>query len=194
MRLTSRTGLGAILALATAAASAAAAAPPPAWVVNPAASHLTFTAQMNGDAIHGAFRRWTAHIVFDPANLAASQVTATIDTASAATGDETRDEALPTGDWFAAKIYPQATFTSHAFKAAGPGRYLAIGDLRIRNVTRPVTIPFTLTITGDVAHMTGALPIDRTAFGVGQGQFKGTDAVAAGVQVQLDITARRAKA
>ena len=184
-----------ILALIAAAAvliAAPAAKAAPTWVVDKAASRLGFVAAMNGQAINGAFRRWDARIAFDPADLGSSSVFATIDTASAATGDQTRDESLPTPDWFAAKSFPQASFTSRRFVALGGGRYQAQGDLRIRNVVKPIVLPFTLVIAGDTAKLTGAVDLDRTAFGVGQGQFKGTEAVAAKVQVTLNLTAHRA--
>jgi polyisoprenoid-binding protein YceI len=186
-------------AIAAAAAAAALivtpalAAPAPAWTVDKAASKLGFTGSMNGQAFNGGFGRWDAQIAFDPNNLAASHVTATIDIASARTGDQTRDEALPTPDWFSAKAFPRATFTSRKITAVGPGRYVAEGDLTIRNATRPVALPFTLAITGDTARMNGAVPIDRSAFGVGQGQWKTGEAVALKVQVNVAITARRAK-
>jgi polyisoprenoid-binding protein YceI len=172
------------------------AAPPPApapiWVVDRANSRLGFAASMNGQAINGQFRRWAAQIRFDPAHLDASSVRATIDMASAATGDATRDEALPTDDWFSAKLFPQAQFVSRHFSALPGGRYQVQGDLRIRNVVRPVSFPFKLTITGGTARMVGAVPIDRTVFGVGQGQWKGTEAVAAKVDVLISIAASKA--
>jgi polyisoprenoid-binding protein YceI len=182
------------LALAAAlslVAWSALAAPPSTWTVDKSTSRLGFTASMNGAPIMGGFGRWNAQIVFDPANLPASRVVATIDTASAKTGDQTRDEALPTGDWFSAKAFPRATFTSRKIVAAGPGHYVAQGDLLIRNVSRPIALPFMLDFAGDTAKMTGFLPIDRSAFGVGQGQWKTGEAVALKVQVNIAITAKR---
>ena len=181
--------LAAVLALA---AAPALAAPVPTWSVDKAASHIGFEAAMNGQPFSGTFERWDAQIAFDPKNLAGSKVTATIDAGSARTGDQTRDEAMPTSDWFSVKVFPRATFTTRKITAAGPGRYVAQGDLTIRNVSRPVILPFSLAISGDAAKMSGSLPIDRSAFGVGQGQFKTGDMVALKVQVNVAITAKRA--
>ncbi len=173
-------------------AAPAVAAPVPTWTVDKGASRIGFQGAMNGQAFTGGFSRWDAKIVFDPGNLAASKVTAVIDTGSAKSGDQTRDEALPTEDWFSVKLFPRATFVSRKIAAAGPGRYVAQGDLTIRNATHPVTLPFTLAIAGDTAKMSGSLPLDRSAFGVGQGQFKTGDTVALKVQVDIAVTARRA--
>ncbi|AYO75675.1 MULTISPECIES: YceI family protein [Sphingobium] len=171
----------------------AVAAPAPTWTVNKAQSRLGFQASMNGQAISGAFRRFDARIAFDPANLSGSSVVAVIDTGSAATGDATRDESLPTPDWFNTKVFPRATFTSKSFKSLGGNRYQAAGTLNIRGVNRPVVLPFQLNINRGEARMQGSLVIDRRWFGVGRGQFASTDAVAANVRVNVTIQAARAK-
>jgi len=167
------------------------AAAAPAWRADMAASKLGFTGAMNGQAFNGVFSRWDVQIAFDPKDLAASHVIATIDMSSARTGDQTRDEALPSADWFSVKAYPKATFVSRRITAAGPGRYIAQGELTLRGVTRPVSLPFALAITGDAAKMTGSVALDRSAFGVGQGQWKGGEPVSLKVQVNVAIAARR---
>jgi polyisoprenoid-binding protein YceI len=179
-----------ILGLALLAGSAEAAAPAH-WTVDPAASKLSFQGRMNGDVFNGVFRRWTAAIVFDPKQLAKSKVAATIDVGSAATGDADRDQAMPTDDWFAARRFPQATFTTSAIKDLGGGRYQAIGDLAIRGVRKLVVLPFTLAISGDTARMNGALVLNRTAFGIGQGRWSTKDVVDTSVTVNVALTAHR---
>ena len=183
-------------ALTLAAAPVAAQAPSPAapaWTVDKAASRVGFRASMSGAAFEGRFNRWDARIHFDPANLRGSRVTATIDVASAATGDGARDEALPSSDWFDARRHPRAVFTSTAITASGPGRYVAQGVLSLRGVTRPVSLPFTLAISGDTARMTGSTVLDRTAFGVGQGEWRDTNTIPARVTVNVAVTARRVR-
>lgn len=160
------------------------------YTVDKPASRLGFTGSMSGAPFQGTFRRWDAVINFDPANLSASRATVTVDMSSAATGDGTRDEALPSSDWFAAKRFPRATFVTRAITRTGPNRYQAAGDLTIRGVRRPVVMPFTLQLNGNVARMQGRLPLDRTAFGVGQGQFRTDGMVAKTVTVTVDLTAR----
>jgi polyisoprenoid-binding protein YceI len=173
------------------AAPAPAPVTAPAWVVDKGASKLSFSAAMNGQSFNGVFRRWDAAIRFDPKSLASSSVTVRIDTGSAATGDQTRDEALPSAEWFAAAIFPRASFTATQFKSLGNDRYQAIGVLTIRNVRRPIVLPFILKFSGDVARMHGALTLDRRIFGVGQGQFAGTETVAAAVRIDVTVTAKR---
>ncbi len=164
----------------------------PAWAINKQASKLGFTGEMNGQSFNGGFRRWDAKIQFDPKALNGSSVLAVIDMGSAVTGDQTRDEALPTADWFSAATFPRATFEANQFKDLGGGRYQAIGTLSIRNVKRQVVLPFQLTINGSQATMHGSLTIDRRAFGVGQGQFATGETVATSVRIDVAISATRA--
>ena len=87
----SRAAAAAAIALTGALAVAllpaiAASASPPAWTVDKSASFVRFNSSMAGESFTGAFRRWDADIRFDPANLPASSVNATIEVASAATG------------------------------------------------------------------------------------------------------------
>jgi len=184
-------------AIAARKAAPAAETPGPAkvaalWTVDKRASRLGFVGVMNGEAFTGTFRRWDAHVQFDPKALATSNVTTVIDTGSTSTGDQTRDEALPTADWFAVQTFPRAIFSANKFKALGGGRYQAIGTLAIRNVRRPVVLPFTLAIKGDHATMHGVLTIDRRTFGVGQGQFATGDTVATNVKIEVSLSATRA--
>jgi polyisoprenoid-binding protein YceI len=179
----------ALAAFSTAAVQAA----PAKWAVDPAGSRLSFASKYSGDAFTGSFRRFTAEIAFDPAQLPASKIVVSVDMSSVTTGDSDRDETLPTGEWFDTKKFPRATFTSTAIKAAGPGRYTATGNLNIKGVTRPATLAFGLKITGDKAESIGQLTLDRSQFGVGQGQFKGGETIPLAVTVNTAIRATRVK-
>jgi polyisoprenoid-binding protein YceI len=180
--------LAALLALAPALAPAA----PALWVVDHAASKLTFASSVSGAPFTGVFRRWDAVIHFDPGDLAHSDVAATIDIASAFTGDADRDAELPDQDWFWTSRFPQATFVAHGFQRLGPGRYAAPGVLTLRGVGKPLTLPFTLAITGVNARMNAQISLNRLAFGVGQGEWAAVDTIPAGVTVGVELTAHRA--
>jgi polyisoprenoid-binding protein YceI len=182
--------LFAVAVIAT--ASQAWAAPAPAWTVDKGASKVAFSSSFDGGAFSGSFRRWDAAIRFDPANLTGSSAMVTFDMTSAVTGDSGRDDALPQDDWFAAGRFPKATFTAKSFMALGGNRYQAVGDLTIRGVTKPLTLPFTLVITGGVAKMNASVGLNRLAFGVGQGEWKTTEVVPGTVTVNISLTARRA--
>ena len=177
-----------------AAEPAAVAAPSPkdpvAWTVRPGAT-LTFTATWSGSPIEGRFERWTADILFSPEALDRSKLTVGVDMASAVTGDAQRDESLPSGDFFDTAEHPKATFTASKFRKTGEGKYVADGTLDLRGVKKPLSLPFTLKIDGDTATARGVTTLDRTVFGVGQGEWASTDQIAAGVKVSFSLTAKR---
>ncbi|KAI6244262.1 cytochrome b [Aphelenchoides fujianensis] len=181
-------------AAAPEAAEAAAATPalkdPVAWAVQKGSS-LTFSATWSGNAIEGRFNRWTADILFSPEALDRSKLTVGVDMASAVTGDAQRDESLPSGDFFDTAEHPKATFTASKFRKTGEGKYVADGTLDLRGVKKPLSLPFTLKIDGDTATARGVTTLDRTVFGVGQGEWASTDQIAAGVKVSFSLTAKR---
>ncbi|MGN6515766.1 MAG: YceI family protein, partial [Rhizomicrobium sp.] len=56
-------------------------------------------------------------------------------------------------------------------------------------ITRPLTLPFTLTIDGKTAHMTGTADVMRNQFNVGTGEWAKPGTVAWDVKVNIDLTA-----
>ena len=166
------------------------AAAPARWTVLPG-STLGFATAWSGQTLTGRFDKWRADILFSPQALERSKVTVAIDVASVDTGDQQRDAALPTDDWLDVAAHPQAVFTAERFEKAGPERYVAHGRLTLRGVSRPVDLPFRLHITGDKAEASGVTSLDRTAFGVGQGEWQSTDQIPAKVTVSVDLKAKR---
>ena len=166
-------------------------AAPRSWTVGKG-SVLGFSTSWGGEPISGRFDKFTADIVFGPDSLKDSKVKVSIDLASAVTGDAQRDQSLPTADWFDTTTHPDAVFTATRFEKTGEGRFIAHGKLSLRGVTQPLDLPFKLRFEGDKAHMSGVTTIDRTVFGVGQGEWKATDQIPARVKVaiQLSATAR----
>jgi cytochrome b561/polyisoprenoid-binding protein YceI len=163
---------------------------PVAWAVAKG-STLSFSATWAGDAIEGQFKRWTADILFSPNALDRSKLTVSIDMGSAATGDDQRDSSLPSGDFFDTASHPKATYTASKFRKTGEGKFVADGTLDLRGVKKPLSLPFTLKIDGDTATARGVTTLDRTAFGVGQGEWASTDQIGGKVKVSFAITAQK---
>ena len=183
----------AFAAVLTLAAGAAAAQDAPKWVVDQAHSTLGLEFTVEGQGVDAHFQRWDADIRFDPKALGASKAVVTVETGSMASGDSQRDQTSQSGEWFGSAMFPKATFTTKAFKDLGGGKYEAGGDLVIRDKSQPVALPFTLAITGDVAKLTGETTVDRSQFGVGQGDYGSPDTVPFEVKIKVDLTATRAK-
>ena len=185
-----------MLALAAAmslAATGAAAQDVPRWIVDHAHSQLTFDTAAEGVAFTGRFPDWDADIRFDPKQLDKSKVVVTVQTGTALTGDASRDQTAYSPDWFAAAMFPKATFTTQSIMDLGGGKYEATGDLTIRGVTLSVDFPFTLSITGDQVDVVGQTVVDRSKFGVGQGDYGTAEVVPFEVTVKVALSAKLAK-
>lgn len=142
--------------------TAAQPAPAPAWTVDQRNSRVSVGETTSGYGFN--FQRWSADLRFDPANLAGSRATVTIEMASANSGDATNDATLR-DSWMNARQHPTAVFQAASFRALGNNRYEAPGTLTLRGRAFPVTFTFTAQITGNQATVTGQTQLDRSAMG-----------------------------
>jgi polyisoprenoid-binding protein YceI len=161
------------------------------WTVDMETSRLGFVASVMGGSQEGQFSTFDAQITFSPDDLGAARVHLDIDIASAATGQDQMDSALPTSDWFAVAEFPMATFQSTEFRHIEGDAYEMDGTLTVRDVSKDLTIPVTIAIDGDSAIANGAVDLARTEFGVGQGQFASDNPVGFSVQVVFELRASR---
>jgi len=139
-----------------------------------------------GAEVRGSFTGWTAEIDYDEATRT-GDVTVTIPVTGLTLGSVTPQALGP--DFFDAENHPTAVFSAQiADEGAGN---VATGTLDLRGVTVPVTLPFTLSIAGDTATMTGSTTLDRRDFGMGA-SYSDETTVGFTVQVDVALTAVRA--
>ena len=153
--------------------------------------------------IYFSFREFTGEAQLDPDSLAASSLEIVAKAASMEETSSVFTEAqkkiintelreivlLP-------DQYPDIVFrsTSVSGKTTGPGHYdLKIaGNLRLLGVTRPVTIPTKVTVTGNELRAQGDFSIDRSDFKVkATSAFHGLVRVRQKVKFEFDIVAQR---
>jgi len=180
--------------------SAPAVAEAPQWTVDAKSSRITFTAKQMQVPIPAQFAKFTATIRFDPADLPGSKVAIDIDVASVSTPNRDIETEIKREPWFDVAHHPAARFETTAFTHKGGERYDAEGPLTLRGVTRTMTLPATIHIADDPgqpgalkALASGEVTVSRTAFGIGQGQWRDTGVVADEVVIRFEITARRPK-
>lgn len=161
------------------------------WDVVADESAVAFTGTQLGAEFTGVFEAFTADIVFSPDDLAGSSVEVLIDIASANTQNADRDSQIVAPDWFDAAQWPTAKFVTKSFTEISSGKYEAVADLTIRDVTREVVLPFDLVITDGAAEAVGSVTIKRTEFGVGQGQWTDTSQVGDDVTITVTINATK---
>ena len=149
---------------------------------------IAITATQFGSPVSGSFEDWTAAISFDPdAGEILGDVTTTIAIGSLQLGSVT-DQAMG-ADFFNAADFPTAVFQANI--TADQSAYQAVGTLTIKDVSVPVTLPFSLNIADDSAEMTGRLTLDRRDFQIGQSMPNETN-LAFDVTVDITLTATQA--
>jgi polyisoprenoid-binding protein YceI len=113
------------------------------YTIDPAHTRIGFVARhAMVTKVRGAFNDFAGTAVFDAADPTATAVTVTIKADSIDTRNAQRDGHLRSNDFLAMETYPEITFVSSAFRPTGDDTFELTGDLAIRGVTRPVTVPF----------------------------------------------------
>jgi polyisoprenoid-binding protein YceI len=157
--------------------------------VDSAHSKIAFSGRAPEGPFEGSFAKWSADIRFSPEALARSKASVTIQVNSVNLPDPTGVAALKGADWFDVAAHPTATFVTTAMRRLSGDKYEADGMLTIRGKAQAVKLPFTLSIAGDVATMSGALSVDRAAFGVGEKY--GDDTVSKAIKIAIAVRATR---
>ncbi len=169
----------------------------PEWKIIAEDSTLEFEGTQMGAPFKGVFKSFDGIIHFDAGNLKGSNAQITIEMDSVDANSPDRNGSIRMPDWLDTVQFPQARFITMGFeKGLAPDQYVASGQLTIRNVTLPVTLPFTLVIDkegdgNEAARMTGETMLNRLDFGVGQGEWKDTKSVGNEVRVRISLKAVR---
>ncbi len=174
------------LALSAAALSfAGAVSAAPAYT----ATHgdVTFSATQMGVVMKGRFGTAQVQGSFNPADLAHSHLTVSVDTASIDAGGKDTDDLLKGPDWLDAPHFPKAVFVSDAFQAAGPGHYRVSGHFTVKGHTHPMTVVAATRSDAHGLHLDADFSIDRTTWGLGTGSWADPGVVAAALPVHVDL-------
>src|SRR5882757_7236576 len=180
------------LQVCTSAVSLLAVAPAFALAtVDTANSTVIATSKQMNVPVEGKFKKFTAQLDFDPAKPAAGSANLTIDTGSYDLGDDSYNKQATDKDWFDTAHFPTATFTSTAIAPAGGTKFNVSGKLTIKGKSQNVTVPVTVTSQGATQTFDGSLPIKRTQFDVGSGEWKDTSVVADEVVIKFHLVATK---
>jgi polyisoprenoid-binding protein YceI len=113
------------------------------YTLDPAHSRIGFVARhAMVTKVRGAFNEFEGTATLDGANPASASAQVTISTASIDTRNAQRDGHLRSNDFLAMDEYPQITFVSTGARQVDDSTFELTGDLTIKGVTNPITIPF----------------------------------------------------
>ena len=111
--------------------------------VDPAHTRIGFVARhAMVTKVRGSFKEFEGTGYFDAENPNRSSLELSIKVASVDTGNNDRDAHLRSNDFLDLEAYPAITFKSTEVEQLSSDEYKVTGDLKIKDVTRPVTIVF----------------------------------------------------
>ena len=164
------------------------------WIIDPAHSVVELAVKhMMFSTVKGHFPKVSGTIVLNEADPAASSVTAQIEAASIDTGEQARDTHLRSADFLDVETYPTITFRSTEVVPRSRDRFVVVGDLTIRGVTREVSLEAELAGTGidpwggRRAGFTASTTVNRRDFGLNWNQALEAGGVLVSDQVKISL-------
>ncbi|PKV88087.1 YceI family protein [Streptomyces sp. TLI_146] len=111
------------------------------YTIDPAHSSIGFTVRhAMVTNVRGSFTEHEGTLTLDGTDPAASAAVIDVKIASVDTGIADRDNHLRGGDFFDAEQFPLMTFRSTEAQQLGGDKYRIVGDLTIKDVTKPLAI------------------------------------------------------
>jgi polyisoprenoid-binding protein YceI len=190
----------AVAPAATSAAPAATTAAPAAGAAKYAISSDTSKIEWTGAKItgkhDGSFKKFSGTIDVPASGKPEdAKITIEIDASSLSTDQEKLVGHLKSPDFFDVAKFAKITFTSSKIEAAaGPNgaTHTITGNLELHGVTKSISFPAKVAVTGDAINATSEFQINRQDFGL-KYPGKPDDLIKDNVVVKLDVKAAKSK-
>ena len=164
------------------------------YALDPTHSRIGFVARhAMVTKVRGAFNEFEGTATLDFDDVSRSSASVTISAASIDTRQAQRDAHLRSNDFLAMEEFPTITFTSTAARQSSDAEFELDGDLTIRGVTRPVTVPFTFEGSAKDPYgntrvgFEGSVVVNRKDFGVSYNAALETGGVLISDKVTLEF-------
>lgn len=110
------------------------------WVLDPMHSEVQFKVKhLVISTVSGFFKSFEGELTTESEDFTGAEIDFSLDVNSIDTTQPQRDEHLKSAEFFDAEKFPKITFKSTSFTADGDD-YKLVGDLTIKDVTKPVTL------------------------------------------------------
>lgn len=166
-------------------ASAPAFAASAKWHSLPDHSAIHWIAKWMGTPVHGGFKKFSVSAQLNPSHLAGGRLVVVVSTVSVYASSPSITQAIHGIQWFDVAAYPRARFIGTLEKRSG--RWFVSGTLTIKGVSRHLDFPITVSKKASGIVLSGRLRLERTAFGIGTGQWKNGSMIAIPVTVEFKV-------
>ena len=193
-------GMKSVMLAAVAMMVAAGSVKAEQWSFDKAHTSVAFSVKhMVVSNVRGEFTDFDGTINFDGKDVSNGSAEMTIKTASVSTNNERRDGHLKSADFFDVEKYPTMTFKSTKVVPGDGNKFQMVGDLTIKDVTKPVT--FDCEYLGSVEAMgatkagfSAETTINRKDFHINWSKTLDNGGLVAGddVKISLEIEANKA--
>jgi polyisoprenoid-binding protein YceI len=135
-------------------------------------SKIEFVGSKANGSHTGGFKELSGSAALTEDNSAISEISVEITIGSMFTDNPMLTRHLLNADFFEANTYPKATFktTSIEAQAEGENTHSVTGDLTMHGVTKSISFPAKVSVSGGKAGLESKFTIDRREFGITYGQ------------------------
>lgn len=150
-------------------------------------SKVHFVIKNFGIKTGGDFRGLKGAIKFDPNNISASTFDVTVNVSTVDTDNSRRDKHLRDDDFFDMAKYPIIKITSSKIEpTTDASTFLFTGNITIKNITKSVSFPFTISRLNGGYIFTGGFEVSRKDYAVGNNSATMSD----DVEISLSVFAK----
>jgi polyisoprenoid-binding protein YceI len=143
----------------------------------PVTAGVSFKLKMLGTTVEGKFKGFSGTMKFDPNNLEASSLNASVDASTIDTDNNLRNRHLKEKpEFFNVAKYPLLKMKTSKIEKEG-NNFVGYFDLTIKETTKAVKIPFSFKQDGNNATFQGSAVINRRDWSVGGGTWGMSDNV-----------------
>lgn len=157
------------------------------WTADAARAKIAFTVDGPFGEVHGTFSGLTSEFQFDEKDLSKSSITASVDASSVSSGVGLRNTHLRNEEqWLDIAKYPRIHFKSTKIEKTDAG-FSASGILTLKDVSKPIVIPFTFSSSGNSGIFKGQFSIKRGDYKLG----KQGGSVGEIIQINIEVPVKR---
>jgi len=156
------------------------------WKVKSKEAKVNFSVEGPFGTVHGSFSGLKATLDFDDKHPEKGSLSASVEVNTINTGIGLRNHDLKKEKYFNAEKYPQISFKSKSIEKTAKG-FKAEGTLTLKDVSKPVAIPFTFTANGSEGVFKGDFEINREDYNIGS---KG-GSIGSKVNIHLEVPASK---